>query len=157
MGEQPLISFSVSAQLLSNGGGATTLTLPERSPANMLTKTFVTITSFAALLVCMLMGIFSAAGVCAMIFGSEVLDTTLGDAPDRTHPAFILFMLLMVPGMIIGAIWGLFGIILPLYRKLRMPLGRSNESARIWLHRYATGLAEYTKPTIGEQDSSSGE
>jgi len=100
----------------------------------------------------MLMGIFSAAGVCALIFGSKVLDTTLGDSPDRTHPAFIIFMLLMVPGMIIGAIGGMFGIILPLYRKFRMPLGRSNESARIWLHRYATDLAEYTKPTNGEQD-----
>ncbi len=118
----------------------------------MLTKTFATITSLAGLLACMLMGIFSSAGVCALIFGSDVLDTTLGDPPDRTHPAFILFMLLMVPGMIIGAIGGVFGIVLPLCRKFRIPLDRSNESARTWLHRYATGLAEYTKPTNGEQD-----
>ncbi|TLD68535.1 hypothetical protein FEM03_22280 [Phragmitibacter flavus] len=125
---------------------------PEISPARMIAKTFVFITSFAALSSCMLMGIFSAAGVCALIFGSDVLDTTLGDPPDRTHPAFILFMLLMVPGMIVGAIGGTFGIVLPLYRGFRLPFGRSNESARIWLHRYATGLAEYTKPTNSEQD-----
>jgi len=117
----------------------------------MLAKTFVTLASFAALLACMLMGIFSAAGVCALIFGSEVLDTVLGDPPDRTHPAFMTFMLLMVPGMIVGAIGGTFGIILPLYRKFRIPLGRSNEAPRMWLHKYAVGLAEYTKPTNGEQ------
>ncbi|NLT71140.1 MAG: hypothetical protein GXX91_10660 [Verrucomicrobiaceae bacterium] len=117
----------------------------------MLIKTFVTLTSFVALLACMLMGIFSAAGVCALLFGSEVLDTTLGDTPDWTHPAFITFMLLMVPGMIVGAIGGMFGIILPLHRKFGISLGRRNEATRMWLHRYATRLAEYTKPTNGEQ------
>lgn len=118
----------------------------------MLTKTFVFMISFAAFLACMSMGVFSAAGVCAFIFGPEILNTVLGGTPDRTHPAFITFMLLMVPGMAIGAIGGMFGIILPLYRKFRLSLGRSNEPTRDWLHRYATGLAEYTKPTEGEAD-----
>ena len=55
--------------------------------------------SFLALLSCMLMGIFAAAGFCAFIFGSQILDTALGDTPNRTHPVFITFMLLMVPGI----------------------------------------------------------
>ena len=112
----------------------------------MFLKTFIVIIAFIALLACMLMGIFSAAGVCALIFGSEILDTVLDDTPNRTHPAFITFMLLMVPGMLIGAIGAIFGVMLPLYRKFRIPLERSNERTRIWLNKYAIGLAEYTKP-----------
>jgi hypothetical protein len=68
---------------------------------------------FLVLLACMLGGIFAAAGVCAAVFGSSVLDTTLGRSPDRTHPAFWLFMILMIPGMLVGGAGAMFGVILP--------------------------------------------
>ncbi len=66
------------------------------------------------LLACMLGGIFAAAGVSASVFGSSVLDTALGNPPDRMHPAFWLFMIVMVPGMLVGAAGAMFGVILPI-------------------------------------------
>ena len=114
----------------------------------MLIKNLIVTISFMALLACMLMGIFSAAGVCVVIFGSEILDADLGSTPNRMNPPFITFMVLMVPGMLVGAVGAIFGIMIPLYRKFRIPLERSNEDARRWLHGYALGLAEYTKPKM---------
>lgn len=55
-----------------------------------------------------LMGIFSMMGVCAMLWGSAVLDTALGSPPDYSHPAFWFGLLIMVPGMLIGFAGGLF-------------------------------------------------
>lgn len=69
---------------------------------------------FLILLACMLGGILAAAGVCGLVFGWSILDTTLGPSPDRTHPAFWLFMIVMVPGMLVGAAGALFGVILPI-------------------------------------------
>jgi hypothetical protein len=102
----------------------------------------------------MAMGLFSASGVCAMVFGSQVLDTVLGSTPDRTHPAFIVFMLVMVPGMLIGVCGCFFGVIFPLYLRFHVPLGKSNEAFRPWLHRYATRLADYSKPLHGQPEGS---
>lgn len=68
---------------------------------------------FAVLLACMLGGIFAAAGVCAVVYGPSILDTALGRPPDRSHPAFWLFMILMVPGMLIGAVGAVFAVMLP--------------------------------------------
>ena len=60
-------------------------------------------------LVCMfggLMGIFTAMGICAAIWGESVLNTAMGNPPDRSHPAFWLGFVIMVPSMIIGFIGG---------------------------------------------------
>ena len=118
----------------------------------MLLRILITATSLVALLACMAMGLFSAAGVCAMVFGSEVLDNVLGDPPDRTHPAFILFVILMVPGAMVGTLGGLFGVYLPLHQRFRIPLGRRNEVVRKWLHAYATRLVRFTTLTSGKKE-----
>ena len=68
---------------------------------------------FTVLLACMLAGIFAAAGVCAVVYGPAILDTALGKPPDRGHPAFWLFMILMVPAMLIGAAGAVFAVMLP--------------------------------------------
>jgi hypothetical protein len=62
-----------------------------------------------------IMGIFAAMGLCAAIWGSQVLNTTLGNPPDKTHPAFWIFMLLAIPGMIVGFVGGTFAFIIPIY------------------------------------------
>ena len=109
--------------------------------------------SFTGLLACMLMGIFSAMGMCAAVFGGEIIDTVLSakHEPNRTHPAFILFMLLMIPGMLVGAIGGLFGIVFPLHQHFKVPLGNRNEATRILLHAYAKRLLDFTATKNGEQ------
>ena len=63
----------------------------------------------------MLMGVFGAAGLCALIWGSSILDTALGDPPNRSHPAFITFLLVALPGMLVGGIGGMAGVLLPLF------------------------------------------
>jgi hypothetical protein len=100
----------------------------------------------------MLMGIFSAMGVCAAVFGGEIVDTVLSAKPEpnRTHPAFILFMLLMIPGMLVGAIGGFFGIVFPLHRHFDVPLSNRSESTRVWLHAYAKRLLDFAETKNGE-------
>jgi hypothetical protein len=95
----------------------------------------------------MLMGIFSAVGLCAVIFGSEIIDTVLSakPAPNRTHPAFITFIALAFPGMIIGACGSLFALILPLHLWLKVPLDRGSQGTRSWLHQYAHAILEHTR------------
>lgn len=109
--------------------------------------------SFVGLLACMLMGIFAAMGVCAAVFGGEIVDTVLSAKPEPnlTHPAFIVFMLLMIPGMLVGTIGGLFGIVFPLHQHFKVPLGSRHESTRVWLHAYAKRLLDFTETKNGEQ------
>jgi len=113
--------------------------------SNFLFQFTVRIISFAALLGTMLFGVFAAAGVCAALFGSQILDTALGDPPDRSHPAFYLFLLLAVLGLLIGACGGVFGIVIPLYWRFNIPLGKRDALFRHWLHWYALQLSKYTK------------
>jgi hypothetical protein len=68
---------------------------------------------FAALLFGMLIGLAGAFGACVPIWGSSILDTALGDPPDRSHPAFWVAMLLLVPAMLLGAAGSLTLLILP--------------------------------------------
>lgn len=49
-----------------------------------------------------LMGVFSIMGICAMLWGGDVLNTALSRPPDYSHPAFWLGLVLLVPGVIIG-------------------------------------------------------
>ena len=103
---------------------------------------FVEVLSFLILLPSMLLGIFGAAGVCATIWGSNVLDNELGDSPDHFHPAFITFLLLMIPGMLIGAVGAIFGAIIPLHNKFKVKLSKSNRSFEKSLKRYHKKLGE---------------
>ena len=61
------------------------------------------------------MGMFSSAGVCALVWGPEILNTALGSPPVRTHPAFWVFLALTVPSMLIGSAGAFFAVVLPLY------------------------------------------
>ena len=61
------------------------------------------------------LGVFAAMGLCVALWGPAVLDTALAKPPDRTHPAFWMFMLLMVPAMIVGSVGGIFTFVVPLY------------------------------------------
>lgn len=110
-----------------------------------MTKFIIYLLDFIALLASMLMGILGAAGLCALIWGSSILDTALGDSPQRTHPAFITFMVVMIPGMLIGACGAVSGIILPLHLRFRVPLSKSDGVGSRFLRAYATRLIEFTK------------
>ena len=100
----------------------------------------VQILSFIVLLSSMLLGIFGAAGFCALVWGSNILDNELGENPERLHPAFITLMLLSIPGMLIGAIGAIFGIILPLHFKFKVKLGKCNKGLVKLLDRYVECL-----------------
>lgn len=111
----------------------------------VMTKLIVYFVDFLVMLVSMLMGIFGPAGLCALIWGSSILDTALGDPPQRTHPAFITFLLVMIPGMLIGACGAIAGIILPLHLRLDIPLPKSGKGDSRFLRAYATRLLELTQ------------
>jgi hypothetical protein len=108
-----------------------------------MTKIIIYLADFIALLGSMLMGILVAAGLCALIWGPSILETALGDQPQRTHPAFITFMLVMIPGMFIGACGAISGIILPLHLRFRIPLSRHAIVSR-FIRGYATRLIQFT-------------
>jgi hypothetical protein len=80
-------------------------------------KAIIAVVSTIAVFASMFLGIFAAAGLCVVIWGPSVLDTALGSPPQRTHPAFITFMLVMVPAMLLGAAGGIAGIMVPLYAR----------------------------------------
>ena len=76
-------------------------------------RTIFNLYAFAALLLGMLVGVFGAYGACVPIWGSQILDTALGSPPDRSHPAFWLSLILLVPSMLLGAAGALALLILP--------------------------------------------
>ena len=85
-----------------------------------LIKTVVSSSLLAATLVAlMLVPIFTAAGVAAYVWGGAILDTVLGDPPDLRHPAFWVFLALMVGGMLLAAALGYCLIGLPVLAKLK--------------------------------------
>ena len=96
-----------------------------------------------ALTISMLMGIFGAAGLCALIWGPSILVTALGNHPDRTHPAFITFMLVSMLGMLMGACGAISGIILPLHIRFRIPLLKSQGFESKFLKAYASKIIEF--------------
>ena len=80
-----------------------------------LTKIPLYIVSLILFIYSGIMVIFASAGICCVIWGDEILHTALGTPPDYGHPAFYLFILLMVPSMLIGFAGGFFLVILPIY------------------------------------------
>ncbi|QIF03032.1 hypothetical protein [Roseimicrobium sp. ORNL1] len=86
-----------------------------------ITRLSISLFGLIAMGASMSMGVFGAAGLCAYIWGPSILDTVLGESPDRSHPAFITFLLVMVPGIVIGAVGGVAGVLVPLFSP-RYPL-----------------------------------
>lgn len=80
----------------------------------------IKIVLFIVLVMSGLFGIFASAGFCALVWGGDILDTALGSPPIRTHPAFITFIVLMGPLMILGYVGAYFTVIAPLIAKLRL-------------------------------------
>jgi len=77
------------------------------------------------------MGIFASGGICAAIWGGEILETALGSPPDHSHPAFILFMLTMVPFMFIGFTGGFFLFMVPILSYSGIGLGSNQTDKNI--------------------------
>ncbi len=101
---------------------------------------------FLGVLIGGLLGVFAAAGLCAAIWGSAVLDTALGSPPERHHPAFWVFMAVMVPGMLVGMSGTFFCCYLPLcFRWPRVTSRKASLGGPIlrWLQRYSTALNAY--------------
>jgi len=95
-----------------------------------------------------LFGMFGAAGLCASIWGSSILDTALGDPPLRSHPAFVLFMTIAIPGMLLGAWGAITGIIVPLHMYLRVPFARSDAQGLRLLRSYAERFVAFVDDSI---------
>ncbi len=59
------------------------------------------------------LGIFGACGVSILVWGPRILETALGSPPDRTHPAFWLTIVLLLPCVILGMSGSVALLILP--------------------------------------------
>jgi hypothetical protein len=46
----------------------------------------------------------------------------------RGHPAFWVFLAVMIPAMVLGGLGGLYGIVLPVSHYFRVPLGLMTEA-----------------------------
>lgn len=88
---------------------------------SVLTWTVI-IASSTVLLYSGMMGIFAAAGVCVLIWGTDILTTALGNPPDYGHPAIYLLLLLGVPSMLLGFAGGLIWVIVPICSKLDLKI-----------------------------------
>jgi len=107
-------------------------------------KVIIYLLDLVAFLASGLMGIFGAAGLCAAIWGSSILDTALGDPPQRTHPAFITFMIVAIPAMVIGWCGAFSSVILPLHLLFDIPLSKSGDRSMKLLRSYAARIIELT-------------
>jgi hypothetical protein len=91
------------------------------------------------------LGICAAMGVCVAIWGGGVLETALGSTPDRSHPAFWAFLMIMFPAMLLGIAGTMFSCYLPLcarWPRACLPkLGLGLPVLRV-LHRYCAELEE---------------
>jgi hypothetical protein len=101
-------------------------------------RALVRLISAIAILFFTSLGVFGAMGLCVAIWGPSILTTVLSNPPDRTHPAFITFILLMIPSMLIGAVGGLAAVVVPLYS--RFPVAGVSE--RAILRHYRTLLSK---------------
>lgn len=92
----------------------------------------------------MAMGSFAADGVCAYVWGPEILTTALGHHPDRSHPAFWTFLVLLVICMLAGAAAAVMGIVLPLHALFNVPITGENgdDAIRQLALQYARRLGE---------------
>ena len=101
---------------------------------------------FFILLILMLLGIFGAIGVCVVIWGCSVLKTALGSQPDLTHPASITFLLIGIFGMLAGAFVAIFGVMIPLHVKFKVPF-KTDNSMRPFIKFYSILLKKFLEIT----------
>jgi hypothetical protein len=88
------------------------------------------IVSFVLFVYSGMMGLFAAVGICCVIWGDDILHTALGKTPDYGHPAFYLWVLLMIPSMLLGFAGGFFLIVLPICSTFDIRLPNTPASAK---------------------------
>src|SRR5262245_14645577 len=98
-------------------------------------KFAIGIAAWSLCFLCMAGGGFTALGISACIWGGEVVTGALGNPPNRSHPAFWLFIALLPPCMIIGAAGGIAAIVIPAYSFFRIPMRRKGQAPG-WIGRY---------------------
>jgi hypothetical protein len=74
--------------------------------------------SFGAAAFCggVVLGAFTALGIVACAWGPQVVDSALGNPPDRTHPAFWAWLLIMPAAMLLTGAGTLVCVTGPLLR-----------------------------------------
>jgi hypothetical protein len=87
-------------------------------------------------------GIFAAGGLCAAVWGGSILDTALGQTPDRSHPAFWLLLLVGALALVVGFCGTFFVLVVPLLHLTggRLGVGKRPDSLTDWLEKYARWL-----------------
>jgi hypothetical protein len=73
----------------------------------------------AAMLVGGIFGIAGAMVPAVLLWGPRILDSALGSPPDRSHPAFLLGLVLLGPCVVFGCVAGVMLLFLPV--ALRYP------------------------------------
>jgi len=114
-------------------------------------KKFIYIFDFFILVTLMLLGIFEAIGVCVVIWGGSVLKTALDSPPDLTHPACITFLLIGVTGMLAGAFVAIFGIMIPMHVKFKVPF-KTDNSMLPFIKFYSTILKNFLDGNNGVEN-----
>ena len=80
------------------------------------------------------MGGCAMMGLTASLWGPAILDTALGNPPDRSHPAFWFFLAGLPPAMFLGFVGAFFGWVVPVSYLSGARLG-NGEPPR-WFRRY---------------------
>jgi hypothetical protein len=68
---------------------------------------------FAAMFAGFVFGLAAAVAPCVIIWGPGILSTALGSTPDKSHPAFWVGLLLLVPCVSLGLAAGFMLLFLP--------------------------------------------
>ena len=62
------------------------------------------------------------------LWGESFVKGALADPVDRSSPGYWVFIALIAPCMLIGAVGGLTVIVFPIYRIFRIPMRRKGQS-----------------------------
>jgi len=90
-------------------------------------KFIIAVAAWSVCFLAMLGGIFMAAGMAALIGGIDVMQAVAGSPPDLTRPAFLVWIVLIAPCMLLAAAGGLVAIVLPVYFVFRIPMRRKGQ------------------------------
>ena len=94
-------------------------------------KIIIFLITFLLFLFSGIMGVFASAGLCAFIWGGDVLKMELGTPPDYTHPAIYFFIILSVPLIIIGFAGGFFLFVIPICTRFEIRTGTTKGDIEI--------------------------
>ena len=89
------------------------------------------ILSFCIFLFFGISGVFTAAGISALIWGSEVLDKELGNSPEGFTPQMVVFLSLMIFFMLYGFLSSLLTILIPYFVKFDLNVHDSPQNKKI--------------------------